>query len=94
MITIEEIEKLAALSRIKIKEEEKESLRKDIDAILGYVSDIQKVSATVDSKKKVGSLRNVTREDGPVHQSGIFSEDILKQAPGREGNYVKVKKIL
>ena len=94
MITVKEIEKLAALSRIKLGDDEKEGLRKDIDAILGYVGEIQKVSSVTGLEKKAGTLRNVMREDTSPHESGIFTEDIIKQAPAREGNYVKVKKIL
>lgn len=94
MVSIKEIEKLAALARIRVPEEEKEPLRKDIDAILGYVGEIQKVSADLGEAKAKPSLRNVMREDGEPHESGLFTEDLLKAAPEGEGEYFKVKKIL
>ena len=43
--------------------------------------------------KSVGVL-NVMREDVNPHESGLYTEKILEQAPTREGNYIKVKKIL
>jgi hypothetical protein len=34
------------------------------------------------------------REDGEPHESGIYTQKILEQAPAREKDYIKVKKIL
>jgi Asp-tRNA(Asn)/Glu-tRNA(Gln) amidotransferase C subunit len=34
------------------------------------------------------------RDDSVTHTPGEFTEDILNNAPDREGNYLKVKKIL
>ncbi len=34
------------------------------------------------------------RDDADPHEAGLYTEDLLKAAPGRDGNYVKVKKIL
>lgn len=94
MISLKEIEKLALLSRIELSAEEKEAFRKDMDAILGYVEQVQKVSATTDLGKKAGLVRNVLREDSNPHESGIHTETLVSSAPKRDGNYVKVKKIL
>ena len=88
------MEKLAALSRLALNEEEKKDLWKDIDGILNYVSEIQKVSSTPDIGKRVGMLKNVMREDGDPHPGGLFTKEILAEAPRREGNYISVKKIL
>ena len=94
MISISEIEKLATLSRIALSADEKKALQKDMDAILDYVDQVKKVSATVGTEKKAGALRNVFREDANPHESGIFTEELLSAAPKREGQYIKVKKIL
>ena len=94
MMSIKEIDKLAELSRLALAPEEKEELRKDMDSILGYVEQIQKVSSKVSGDKKTGSLRNVLRADLKPHESGIFTEVLLSAAPKREGDYVRVKKII
>ncbi len=91
MITKEEIKNLAQLARIEIKEDEAESLRKEIDSILDYVSKINEISGDSEDKPV---LKNVMRDDEITHKSGEFTEDLLSNAPGREGNYLKVKKIL
>jgi aspartyl-tRNA(Asn)/glutamyl-tRNA(Gln) amidotransferase subunit C len=86
---------LAKLARIKIDESEAESLSHEFDAILKYVGEVK--SLTQDSRiknKEEFSVRNVMREDGEPHASGIYTEDILNNAPERKDNYLKVKKIL
>lgn len=96
MITIDEIEKLASLARIKLSEEEKTVLQKDVGAILGFVSQIKDVGAESAERTAVsaGAPMNVMREDGEPHESGIYTERLLSAAPQREGQYVRVKKIL
>lgn len=93
MITTEDIQKLSELSRMKIAPEEQESLRAEIESILGYVDQIKK-AASGDVVVEVDGLHNVLREDGEPHSSGEFTEKILATAPAREGGYLKVKKIL
>lgn len=92
---------LAKLARIELGNEEADSLSHEFDAILKYVGEIKNVNpalhkATQD--KSDYALRNIMREDNPPtggpHESGIYTEKILSQVPAREGNYLKVKKIL
>ena len=57
-------------------------------------------SEPVKSTKPVGGrqekarVRNVLRPDENPHEPGAFTEEILAEAPKRQGQYVKVKKIL
>lgn len=95
-ISNKDIEKLGDLARIKLSEEEKKGLKTDIESILGYVSEIQKVSSDKErdmTSDKEGHI-NIMREDEKPHESGLYTEKILDNAPEREGDYVKVKKIL
>ena len=94
MISTEEIEKLANLSRLALSEDEKAGLRKEFDSILGYVEQVQKISVATFSEKVTGTFRNVMREDVNPHESGIFTTELLNAAPQREGDYIKVKRIL
>lgn len=96
MIERSDIEKLATLARIKMTEEEAEALRADIDPILGYVSELSSIETPVADTPAQDELPvvNVLRSDDSPHESGVFTEALLAQAPGREGNYLKVKKIL
>ena len=102
-IEIKDVEHLAGLARIAISDSEKELLRHDLEEILAYVSQIKEISAEPPVSETglpaiplgtAGELRNVMREDINPHESGIFTEDILKQAPSRKGDRIAVKKIL
>lgn len=90
----EDIERLATLARIELREEESVSFAEDITSILGYVSDIQDITGNGELEKVVGAVFNVMRDDTEPHAAGLYTEDLLKAAPEREGQYVKVKKIL
>lgn len=91
----EKVLKLANLARIEISDAEAESLSHEFESILGYVSEVK--SAGVEAGESLQTnfaLKNVMREDNNPHESGLYTEKILAQAPEREGDYLKVKKIL
>ncbi len=92
-ITLEEVKKLALLSRIKLSSEEEVSMQNEISSILGYIDQINKVEFGKDHIDQ-SARKNIWREDENETESGIFTEKLLSNAPQREGNYVKVKKIL
>lgn len=92
MITSKDIQNLAELARIEISESEAESLTSEMDSILSYIG--QTKDAIGDVEKKVPELHNVMREDVPTNKPREYSESLLANAPSREGNYFKVKKIL
>lgn len=89
----EDIEKLAALSRIDISEQETEELLSEMEAILGYVSEI-KEATTEAGVLEAGALCNVMREDKDPHAEGVYTEEILREVPQTQDGYVKVKQIL
>jgi aspartyl-tRNA(Asn)/glutamyl-tRNA(Gln) amidotransferase subunit C len=94
MITIKELEKLAELSRIKLTDDDKESLVKEFDSILGYVDRLKKVEVSMDAEGRVGAVKNVMRADEVVSTSAEDRERLLKEAPQRVKDFIAVKKIL
>ena len=93
MISEEDVKKLASLARIKLTPEEETKYAKDMESILGYVSQVTKAGKNK-TEQVVSTHRNIFRDDNNPHESGIHSEELLKSAPHREQDYVKVKKIL
>ena len=86
---------LARLARIDISDEEAESLSHEFESILNYVGEVKAVSAGSFKLEASGfPIQNVMREDNDAHESGVYTEKILEQVPAREGDYIKVKKIL
>ena len=89
-----QIKRLAKLVRIKIDDKEMPAIAEDLSRIVEYVSKIQNAATHGEQEPKAGMLRNILRQDTNPHESGIYSESILENLPDREGDYVKVKKIL
>lgn len=96
MITPEDITHLAALARLRLTDQEKLALEKDLEGILAYVKELEQVDLTsVDTASLNAYLpKNVLRPDADPQISGEQTEGLLAAAPKREGDYVKVKKIL
>jgi aspartyl-tRNA(Asn)/glutamyl-tRNA(Gln) amidotransferase subunit C len=92
----EDIKYLANLSRLELSDEEVEKYANQFDEILHYVDKIKQFSSTDnDFKIENTSVKNVFREDDEnIQESGIYTEDILDEAPQRQDDFVKVKKIL
>lgn len=94
-ISLDEVKKLAELSRLELSDEELEKMRGEIGSILNYVEAIRQVPLPggVSASPHL-ELENVMREDGEPHAPGAFTERLLKQAPRKDGKYLRVKKIL
>ena len=90
--TLKDLDNLSALSRITIKEEEKEKMLHDMQAILGYVSEINSVSGDVVKDKE--THYNIMREDIITRDPGSETVAILAEAPDTEDGYVKVAQVL
>src|SRR3954469_1086904 len=94
MIEVKDVEKLAQLARIKLDEDEKKSLTKEIDSILNYVDQIKKATVDMDYTPAPGAVYNIAREDVSMTTSPEDRERLLKEAPQREGDFIAVKKII
>ncbi len=92
MFQSDDIERLARLARVSVSSEEKEAFARDIETIVGYVSDI--TSAPEASQAPDVVLENVMREDTPTHEAGEYTESLMSAAPRASEGYVSVKKIL
>lgn len=100
MISKEDIQKLAELSRIKLTDAETESLQKDISNILDYVETVSTVEipqSEASWDKEVGLNHNVMRDDIPYEEGSQLKgarEDILNAFPRREKDFDVVRKII
>jgi len=93
-LTREDVLKLARLSRLKLSDEEVEAFRKEISEILGYVEMLDKADTTsLSPTYQVTGIKNATRPDAVVDY-GASQEELLKNLPAREKNYIKVKRML
>ena len=93
-ITEEDVLNLAKLSRLHFSDDEVSEVAKEIEAILGYVEQLQNVDlADYKPTYQVTGLKNVMRPDKPFDY-GVSSEELLKNAPATEKGYIKVRRVL
>lgn len=89
----EDVEYLGNLSRIALGEKEKEKLRMDLEKIISYVSQLEKVNTDdVEPTYHVLPVKNVFRKD--KRERRFSREDILKNAPEQKDGLFKVPKII
>lgn len=87
------VEHTANLARIKISEEEKVSLEVQLSKIISYIDKLKELdTGNVEPMREPFTERNVCRED-KSRLSGA-KEDILSNAPLREGDYFKIPKVI
>ena len=85
-----DIQKLADLARISISEEEAAGFGKDLEAIIGFIDQIQ--SRDVSSIPMELNNVNVLRDDVVAP---LFSQyDLVEAAPAYQDNFVKVPKVI
>ena len=92
-ITSQDVLKVAKLARLELAVEEVELYTSQLEKILGYVEELEKVDTTnVPPTTRAVEVVNVVREDSVVKTQ--IREELLEQAPNREGNFYRVQKIL
>lgn len=93
-ITTDDVKYVARLAKIAITEDEAAKFTKELDAILGYVQQLDAVDTTgLQPTYQVTGLTNVTREDTLIDYS-VTRDDLLKNAPRSRDGYIEVPKVL
>jgi aspartyl/glutamyl-tRNA(Asn/Gln) amidotransferase C subunit len=87
-----DIDTLATLSRIAMTAEDKISLARDIDSILGFVDSIQSVD--VGAHTSIVSVHNILRDDVTAHTAGEYTERLMGEAPEHRDGMVVVKQVV
>lgn len=93
MISDQDIDNLANLARLALSAEEKAGYKKDLESILGYVSQLGEVP-NQDPTQTDYPLSNVWRTDEEHFNPETYSAAILAEVPETKDNYIVVKKIL
>jgi len=90
----DDVLKLAALSKLRLTDEEVERLRGELSEILEYVEQLDNVDTSgLEPTYQVTGLKNVMRPD-EVKDYGYKTKDLLKNAPAVQDSHFKVKRVL
>jgi aspartyl-tRNA(Asn)/glutamyl-tRNA(Gln) amidotransferase subunit C len=87
------VRRIAHLARIAVDESEVEHLQGELNAILAFVEQLNEVNCDgVEPMTSVTPMEMKKRPD-EVTDGGI-AEDVLRNAPAREGDYFAVPKVV
>jgi aspartyl-tRNA(Asn)/glutamyl-tRNA(Gln) amidotransferase subunit C len=89
----ETVRRVARLARIAVTDEEAEGLKGELNAILGFVEQLNEVDVTgIEPMTSVIAMKPRMRED--VVNDGGKADAIVANAPAREGNFFVVPKVV
>ncbi len=92
-ISVKEVEYVAHLARIRLTPQECERFSQQLDEILTHVQKLKTAQTeAVPPTSHVLRLTNVFREDR--NESSLSTDAALANAPGREGPFFKVPRII
>lgn len=93
IINKEDIEYVAKLSRLKLKEDEIQKFTHQLNTILDYIKKLNKLDTSkTEPTSHVVPLENVRRKD--LKKPSFPAEEVLKNAPDKERGYFKVPPII
>ncbi len=92
-IKIEDVEKVATLSRLEFSFEEKEKLAEELDQIVAYIERLNELDTkAVEPIWHIIDLKNILREDKV--QNWLEQEQALANAPKKKQSYFSVPKVI
>ena len=88
-----DVRKVAQLARLELPEDQIDTYTAQLEEILSYVDQLQEIDTqNVPPTTRAVEVVNSMRED--LVEVKCSREDILNQAPNREGDFFRVPKIL
>ncbi len=92
-LTLEEVEHIAELARLRLSEEEKNRFAGQLSEILEYAARLQGIDTSgISPTSSVLPARSLLRADEP--KPGLSLQDTLRNAPDTENNQFRVPPIL
>jgi aspartyl-tRNA(Asn)/glutamyl-tRNA(Gln) amidotransferase subunit C len=93
MLTREQVEHVARLARLALRDEDVERFRTQLSAVLAHIDRLNAVdTSAIPPTAQVGGLYNVARADDPIPSLPV--EAVLANAPQREDDYFRVPAVL
>ena len=93
MISKKQVEHIANLAKLKLSEKEKEKFSRELSQILEFVKKLKEVKTEKIEPFIFEEIKNVLREDKEIKKEKEKIKKLLEEAPEREGNFIKTKKI-
>jgi aspartyl-tRNA(Asn)/glutamyl-tRNA(Gln) amidotransferase subunit C len=95
-VSVEDVERVAELAHLKLAPEETPRMRKDLNAILDYVAELNQLDtagvAPLEQVSELGDLTSVLRRD--VLVPSLNRSEVMREAPESDGSFFKVPKVI
>jgi aspartyl-tRNA(Asn)/glutamyl-tRNA(Gln) amidotransferase subunit C len=92
-VTIQDLEKIAGLARLILKEDEKEKFLEQVNQILKYVEKLNEINTDgVEPLSHSMDLVNVMRKD--IEKPSLTQKEALKNAPLKNDKFFRVPKVI
>ena len=92
-LTLEEVEHIADLARLRLTNDEKERYRQQLSAILDYIAQLQALDTSgIPPTSSVLQSLSVLRRDEP--RPGLTAEEVFRNAPDTENGQFRVPPVL
>ncbi len=92
-VSKDDVEYVAKLARIELAEEEKHVLTSQLNSILDHIEKLNELDTEgVEPTFHALDVRNVFRDDEDC--PSLPTEEVMKNAPARDGDLFKVPKII
>lgn len=95
-ISRKEVEHVAKLARLGLKEIEIKKIQKELSKILDYIGKLKEVDVSeIEPTSHSVSIKNIMRKDETKSPKSKFqSSKLMELAPEKKEGYLKVKKII
>jgi len=92
-LTNKDVEHIAKLAYIKLSKEETEDLRIQLSNILGHFASLSTVKTDgIEATGHTTDANTIMRNDHP--EQPLDQNDVLRNAPDRDGEFVRVRPVL
>lgn len=92
-LSIKDVEHVAKLARLELTEGDKQRFTNQLTNILGYIEKLSEIdTANVEPMMHAVPDENVVRQDIVIESTS--HDEIMQNAPEKEGNFFKVKKVI
>jgi aspartyl-tRNA(Asn)/glutamyl-tRNA(Gln) amidotransferase subunit C len=92
-LTLSDVEHVAALARLGLRDDEKERLRQQLSSILGHIEVLNKLdTSAIPPTAQVVDLVNVLRDD--VVEPSLPQSEVLRNAPRSRDGFFEVRAVM
>mgnify|MGYP003954300267 CR=1 FL=1 len=92
-ISSNDVRKVAQLARLDLPDDQVELYTSQLEKILGYFAQLEQIDTKgIQPTTRAVEVLNVLREDEVINTT--IRDELLDQAPEREGDFFRVPKIL